>query len=432
MKSKSSKAIVGVLATLDTKGLEVAFLKHCLEQAGVQVKLINGGILGKAVIPADVPANILAKKGGSSLRALRNLHHEGKAMAIMIQGAMRVVQDLCGRGEIDGLLGVGGSMGTSLGTGAMRSLPFGFPKLMISTMASRDTRPFVGSKDILMFHSVVDLVGLNRMTRQVLNQAAWAMAGMVRGRNKISLDSKRTLMAVSTLGTTEMCLRHFRTDLEKRGWELAVFHTVGSGGQALEELVQEGKTQAVIEISLHELVDHLFKGSYDAGPHRLESSLKKGLPTLIIPGNVDFIVTGALEKLPTQYKDRLIHVHNPAICTVRTNVQEMKRLAKYVAEKISLAKGPLALVLPLKGFSAFDSAGNSFFDLKTDQVFNQTLKKLVAPDILVHEVPAHINDPLFAQEVLRVFQKLTGNGLASFHQEIPISGRSTRSALPSF
>jgi uncharacterized protein (UPF0261 family) len=406
MKSKNAKGTVAVLATLDTKGSEVAFLKNCLEQTGVQVKLINGGIMGKAVIPADVPANILAKKGGSSLEALRRLNHEGKAMAVMIQGAIRVVQDLYQRGEIDGLLGLGGSMGTSLGTGAMRSLPFGFPKLMISTMASRDTRPFVGSKDILMFHSVVDLFGLNRMTRQVLNQAAWAMAGMVKGNKKMSPAQKRPLLAVSTLGTTETCLRHFRADLEKAGWELAVFHTVGSGGQALEEWVQEGSVRAVIEISLHELVDHLFKGSYDAGPHRLESSLKKGLPTIIIPGNIDFIVTGALENLPAQYKERLIHVHNPAICTVRTNVHEMKRLAKFVAEKLVLARGPLAVVLPLKGFSAFDRPGNAFFDLKTDQVFNQTLKKLMPSDILVQEVPAHINEPLFAQEVLKVFHRL--------------------------
>jgi uncharacterized protein (UPF0261 family) len=401
-----SKGTVAVLATLDTKGTEVAFLKNCLEQAGVQVKIINGGIMGKAAIPADVPASILAKKGGSSLDALRRLNHEGKAMAVMIQGAIRIVKDLVSRGEIDGLLGLGGSMGTSLGTGAMRSLPFGFPKLMISTMASRDTRPFVGSKDILMFHSVVDLVGLNRMTRQVLNQAAWAMAGMVQGHNKMSPVQQYPLIAVSTLGTTEACLRHFRAELEEAGWELAVFHTVGSGGQALEELVQEGSARAVIEISLHELVDHLFKGSYDAGPHRLESALKKGVPTVLIPGNIDFIVTGALENLPAQYKERLIHVHNPAICTVRTNVQEMKRLAKFVAEKIIQAKGPLAMVLPLKGFSAFDSPGNAFFDLKTDQVFIQTLKKLVPANILIQEVPAHINEPLFAQEVLKVFRQL--------------------------
>jgi uncharacterized protein (UPF0261 family) len=401
-----SKGTVAVLATLDTKGTEVAFLKNCLEQAGVQVKIINGGIMGKAAIPADVPASILAKKGGSSLDALRRLNHEGKAMAVMIQGAIRIVKDLVSRGEIDGLLGLGGSMGTSLGTGAMRSLPFGFPKLMISTMASRDTRPFVGSKDILMFHSVVDLVGLNRMTRQVLNQAAWAMAGMVQGHNKMSPVKQYPLIAVSTLGTTEACLRHFRAELEEAGWELAVFHTVGSGGQALEELVQEGSARAVIEISLHELVDHLFKGSYDAGPHRLESALKKGVPTVLIPGNIDFIVTGALENLPAQYKERLIHVHNPAICTVRTNVQEMKRLAKFVAEKIIQAKGPLAMVLPLKGFSAFDSPGNAFFDLKTDQVFIQTLKKLVPANILIQEVPAHINEPLFAQEVLKVFRQL--------------------------
>ncbi len=408
MKSKSFKPVVAVLATLDTKGTEVAFLKKCLEDAGVRALVIDGGIMGKATIPADIPASTLAAKGGSSLKALRSLGHEGKAMAIMIQGAVRVVQALCRQGEIQGLIGLGGSMGTSLGTGAMRALPFGFPKLMVSTMASRDTRPFVGSKDILMFHSVVDLVGLNRMTRQVLNQAAWAIAGMARGKEKMTAAKQPPLIAVSTLGTTEACLRHFRNDLEEAGWELAVFHTVGSGGQALEELVQEGAAQAVIEISLHEVVDHLFKGSYDAGPHRLESALKKGLPTVLIPGNIDFIVSGAPEALPATYKKRLIHVHNPAICVVRTNAQEMKRLAKVVAEKIALAKGPLAVVLPLKGFSAFDSPGKPFYDLETDQVFIETLKDLLPQKILVKEVPAHINDPLVAHEVSNVFLKIAG------------------------
>lgn len=406
MKSKSFKPVVAVLATLDTKGTEVTFLKKCLEDAGVRVLIIDGGIMGKATIPADIPARTLAGKGGSSLKALRCLGHEGKAMAVMIQGAIRVVQGLYRQSEIQGLIGLGGSMGTSLGTGAMRSLPFGFPKLMISTMASRDTRPFVGSKDILMFHSVVDLVGLNRMTRQVLNQAAWAMAGMVRGKEKMTAVKQPPLIAVSTLGTTEDCLRHFRKGLEEAGWELAVFHTVGSGGQALEELVQEGSAQAVIEVSLHELVDHLFKGSYDAGAHRLESALTKGLPTILIPGNIDFIVSGAPETLPAAYKKRLVHVHNPAICVVRTNAQEMKRLAKVLAEKIALAKGPLAVVLPLKGFSAFDSPGKPFYDLKTDQVFIEALKGLLPQKILVKEVPTPINDPLFADEVLKIFNKI--------------------------
>ncbi|MBA4392998.1 MAG: hypothetical protein C0407_05550, partial [Desulfobacca sp.] len=271
MTSKQSKPTVAILATMDTKGSEALYLKDCLGEAGVQVLVIDGGIMAKSTVKADIPAGVLARKAGSSLAALRRLGHEGQAMAIMIQGAIRVVQGLYHQGAIQGLIGLGGSMGTSLGTGAMRSLPFGFPKLMISTMASRDTRPYVGSKDILMFHSVVDLVGLNRMTRKILNQAAWALAGMVQAKDLKLGDQQRPLIAVSTLGTTEACLRYFRPGLENLGWELAVFHTVGSGGLALEELTQEGAVQAVIEISLKELVDHLFKGSYDAGPHRLET-----------------------------------------------------------------------------------------------------------------------------------------------------------------
>ena len=214
---------------------------------------------------------------------------------------------------------------------------------------------------------------------------------------------------MSTLGTTEACIRHFRADLEKAGWELAVFHTVGSGGQALEELVEEGEPQAVIEVSLHELVDHLFKGSYDAGARRLEGALRRGLPTILIPGNIDFIVTGPPETLPSRYKTRPIHVHNAAICVVRTNAQEMKRLARVVADKLRLAAGPTALLLPSGGYSAFDSPGKSFFDLSIDRVFIEAIKQSAPPGIKIKEVPAHINDPQFAEEVLRTFGEITGN-----------------------
>ena len=406
MKGRGSKAIVAVLATLDTKGVEVAFLRDRLREAGVQVRIIDAGIMGSPTIPPDIPASLLARKAGSSLTAIRSLGHEGQAMGRMIQGAVRVVQDLYRRGNIHGLIGLGGSMGTSLGTGVMRTLPFGFPKLMVSTMASRDTRPFVGSKDILMYHSVVDLVGLNRMTRMVLTRAAWAVAGMVQAKDVNEPSSRSPLVAVSTLGTTEACVRHFKPDLEKAGWEMAVFHTVGSGGLALEELVEEGIPQAVIEVSLHELVDHLFKGSYDAGPYRLEASLKKGLPTLLIPGNIDFIVSGPPESLPSRYKNRPVHVHNPAICVVRTNAQEMKRLAAWLADRLLLANGPVALLIPTLGFSAFDSPGKPFYDLRTDQVFTETIKKRAPKNIFVKEIAAHINDPLFASEVSGIFNQL--------------------------
>jgi uncharacterized protein (UPF0261 family) len=411
MKKTIHKPTVAILATLDTKGNEVAFLKERLLEAGVKVLLIDGGIMGARTIPVDIPAGTVARKAGSSLTALRGLGHEGKAMGTMIQGAVKIVQELQRQGAIQGLIGLGGSMGTTLGTGAMRSLPFGFPKLMVSTMASRDTRPFVGSKDILMYHSVADLVGLNRMTRQVLSRAAGAIAGMVRFASADGKSVAAPLLAVSTLGTTEACFRHFRGDLEKAGWELAVFHTVGAGGQALEELVAEGAPQAVIELSLHELVDHLFKGSYDAGPHRLEGALTKGLPTILVPGNVDFIVTGPPETLPSRYKNRPIHVHNAAICVVRTSAPEMRRLAGVVADKLRLAAGPVALLLPSKGFSVFDSPGKPFFDLAIDRVFIEAIKKMVPKGVLVKEVSAHVNDPLFAEAVLQAFREITaGNG----------------------
>ena len=249
------------------------------------------------------------------------------AMGIMVQGAVKVSARPLPAGGNGPVLGLGGSMGTTLGTSAMRALPFGFPKLMVSTMASRDTRPFVGSKDIFMYHSVVDLVGLNRMTRQVLSRAAGAIAGMVRFAYHDRKSVAAPLVAVSTLGTTEACIPSFQDGAGKVGLGIGGVSHRRLRGQALEELVAEGEPQAVIEVSLHELVDHLFKGSYDAGAHRLEGALIKGLPTILIPGDIDFIVTGPPETLPPRYKNRPIHVHNAAICVVRTNAQEMKRLA---------------------------------------------------------------------------------------------------------
>ena len=254
-----------MIATMDTKGKEVLYLLSCFKELGIPVLTLDAGIMGESPFPVTIDREKVALAGGMTLSEVRALGHEGKALAVMITGAMRCAKDLYQRGEIKGMLGLGGSMGTTLGTGVMRAFPIGFPKVMISSMASRNTRAFVGTKDILMLHSVCDLSGINRMTQKILRNGALALAGMVKESPDFSLAIK-PLIVLSTLGTIETCAVNVRKVLESKGMEVVVFHTVGSGGEAMEEMIREEEVEAVVDLSLNELVNHLAGGDYDAGP----------------------------------------------------------------------------------------------------------------------------------------------------------------------
>jgi len=405
---------VVLVATLDTKGAEARYFKEQIEKHGVHTLVVDGGILGQPQWEAQVSREEVARLGGSTLSQVQALHHEGKAMEVMIKGAARVVQQLHRAGDLDGIISLGGSMGTSLGTGAMRALPFGVPKLMVSTMASRDTRPYVGTKDIAMLYSVADIAGLNRMTRRVLANAAGAIVGMVQAGPQQAEDSgkpfdraqDKPLIAISNLGTTEGCARRARSLLEERGYETIVFHTVGAGGRALEECVQEGLVDGVLDISIHEVVDVLFDGDYDAGQDRLEAAGRMGIPQVVAPGSIDFIACGDPAKLPDRYKDRKMHVHNPAICCVRANAEELRATGRVVAEKLNQAQGPVAVVIPRLGFSSFDQEGGVFWEPEADAAFAPILKASLKTEIEVIEVEAHINDPPFAETVVEVLDRL--------------------------
>jgi uncharacterized protein (UPF0261 family) len=401
------KTIV-LVATLDTKGAEARYLKEQIEQRGVRTLVVDGGVLGQPQWEAQVSREEVARRGGSTLNRVQALHHEGEAMEVMIKGAAEIVQELHRAGQLDGIISLGGSMGTSLGTGAMRALPFGVPKLMVSTMASRDTRPYVGTRDIAMLYSVADIAGLNRMTRRILANAAGAIVGMVNieqynGQENLTDEP---LIAISNLGTTEGCARRARSLLEERGYETIVFHTVGAGGRALEECVQEGLIDGLLDISIHEVVDILFDGDYDAGQDRLEVAGRMGIPQVVAPGSIDFIACGDPAKLPDRFKGRKMHVHNPAICCVRANADELRATGQVVAEKLNQARGPVAVVIPRLGFSSFDEEGGVFWEPETDRAFAPALKASLKPEIEVIEVEAHINDPLFAETMVEVLDRL--------------------------
>ncbi len=388
-----------LIATMDTKGQEALFLAECLRKQQITVKILDAGIKGKSPVAVDITREEVARAGGKTLSEVRNIGHEGKALQIMTEGAVKCAAKLHRQSKIRGIISLGGSMGTTLGTGVMRAFPVGMPKVMISTMASRDTRAFVGTKDILMLHSVCDLSGLNRITRSILGNGAGALAGMLRT-VKPDAVSDKPLVFLSTLGTTEACAQSVRKALEENGNEVVIYHTVGSGGAAMEEMIAEETVTAVVDLSLHEIADHLFGGDYDAGPNRGSVALAKGIPTILVPGNMDFLVSGSFETAKRRFPNRTYHAHNAAITVVRTNHSEIKKLARILADLANNAKGPLAILVPMAGFSAFDSPDGPLADPTAPGLFVQVLKKKLGTRIPLFLLPLHINDPQFARAIV--------------------------------
>lgn len=388
-----------IVVTMDTKGEEALFMEARLKESGVDTLIMDPGIRGQGHRAASISRWEVARAGGSNLEQVQSLTHEGQALGIMTAGAEVLARQQFDRGLIQGVIGLGGSMGTTLGSAVMRALPLGFPKIMISTMASRDTRPFVGATDIIMLHSVSDLAGLNRITRKILANGAWAMAGLVKGQasaRKENIGPLPTLLAISTLGTTEACARNVRQLLSEREIEIVTFHTVGAGGQALDELAASGEATAVLDLSLHELTDHRFGGDYDAGPLRGSVAGRRGLPLILVPGNMDFLVAGPLELARRRFPNRPYHVHNAAITCFRTTPSEMAELGRVLAELANEAQGPIAVVIPLGGLSAFDHPRGPMPDQAGIQLLADAVKTRLEDRIPLTLSPHHINDAEFA------------------------------------
>ncbi len=397
--------VVLLPVTMDTKSAEAIYVRDCLKEAGVECLIMDTGIRGQSPVPVSITRDDVARAGGRSLAEIQAMRHEGKALNAMIEGAVKCAMDLYRKGSLLGILGMGGSMGTTLGTAVMRAFPVGIPKVMITTMASRDTRAFVGTRDILMLHSVCDISGLNYVTKRVLRNGAMAMAGMVKGAGKIQKSPKPAVF-ISTLGTSEACAKELKAHLEGNDREVVIFHTVGAGGEAMEEMIQEEDVAAVLDLSLHEIGDHLFGGDYDAGPDRGAAALKKGVPTVLVPGNTDFLVTGPVRTAEERFPGRLYHQHNSAITAVRTTREELETLAGVVADMCNKARGPWAILVPLKGLSAFDSEQGPLHDPEGPRFFSDALKQRLERPSLVHDLPHHINDPEFASAIIRILEGL--------------------------
>lgn len=396
---------VVVISTLDTKGDLVQYLVDKIKGKGGEVITIDGGIRHKPYFEPEINREKVARMADTTIEEIKKIREEGKAIEKMAQGIGRILKDLFNSGELGVVIGLGGGTGTSLATTAMKALPFGIPKLMISTMAGGNVRPYVGTKDIIMFPTVADLVGLNRVTRSVLDKAA--SVGIALVNEKVELENKgKRVIGFSTIGGTEDCVRYCKKNLEQRDIEVIVYSTNGIGGLALEEALRGGLLSGIVEVSVRELVDHLFGGVCDAGPERFEWPGCIDAPKIIIPGSVDFIAFGSVRDLPERYKNRKYHVHHHAITLVRTDYHELDIIAKSLADKVNSSGRKTIIMFPEEGFSCHDKKGKHFYDLDKNHYFFDRLKRYLHKNIPLELVPKHINDIEFAEKVTEKIYEL--------------------------
>lgn len=388
---------IAIAGALDTKGEEFKFLKDEIERRGHRTFVIDTGVVGEPAFKADISNEEIAKAGGTSIEALKAGDDRGVAIDTMARGIAEVIQIVHANGTIDGMISMGGSAGTAVGTSAMRVLPVGFPKVMVSTVAAGDTSNYVGIKDVVMMPSVVDVAGVNRISRQIFANAAGAIVGMVETGTLEAED--KPLITASMFGNTTEAVDQARAIMERHGYEVLVFHCTGAGGRTMEGLISEGLIEGVLDITTTEWADELAGGVLSAGPTRLDAAGKAGIPQVIVPGCLDMVNFWAPDTVPEKYQARQLHKWNPNITLMRTDVEENIHLGKIIAEKANAATGPVAIFLPLKGVSILDSPGNEYWWPEADQALFDAIKSNIRSDIPVIEMDCNINDPEFAEAV---------------------------------
>jgi len=387
---------VYLLVTLDTKGLEAALVRDRLLQLGVPVTVVDTGCLGQPVFGGDVTREQVFRAAGTTLEAAIAENDRGGAVSRAADGAATIVAAAFSRGEVDGVLALGGSAGTTIGTAAMRALPIGVPKLMVSTLASGQVRQYVGHKDVLMLNSVVDIAGINRISRRILASAAAAVAGMVQNRLAGGTED-RPLVAATMFGVTTPCVERARQVLEEAGYEVLVFHATGNGGQAMESLVADGVVAGVLDVTTTELADELVGGILSAGPDRLTVAARCGVPQVVSVGATDMVNFGPPDTVLERFQGRRFYHHNPTVTLMRTTVQENARLGDEIGRKVAASTGPAALLLPLSGVSAIDRNGQPFEDPVARLALFDAIRKKMHGHVELLEMDCHINDPQFAE-----------------------------------
>ncbi len=397
---------IAVIAALDTKGAEAGFIRDVIARRGHTPLVIDIGVLGVAAIPADVDRGTVAAAGGDDLAAICAAEDKTRAMAVMTRGAAVIARQLHRAGQIDGMIGLGGSAGTVIGTSAMRALPVGFPKVIVSTVAAGDTRPYIGTKDITMMYSVVDVAGLNRISTPIFMNAAGAIIGMVE--TEMPTRQERPLIAASMFGNTTTCVERARATMERAGYEVLVFHATGTGGQTMESLIADGFIAGVYDVTTTEWADELTGGVFAAGPHRLEAAAAAGVPQVVAPGCLDMANFGAPETVPAQYRGRTFYEWNSNVTLMRTNIEENAALGRILAEKVNASSAPVVFFLPRKGVSQLDSPGGAFWWPEADNALYDAIRTHLRADIPVIALDCNINDPEFADATAAKLLELVG------------------------
>jgi uncharacterized protein (UPF0261 family) len=390
-------ATVVLVGTLDTKGVEYAYLRDRVREQGCDVILVDAGVIGDPLVEPDISREEVARAAGADVRTLADTGDRGAAVETMARGAAAIVLRLHAEGRLDGVAALGGSGGTSIATYAMRRLPVGVPKLMVSTVASGDTRPYVGASDVTMMYSVVDIAGINQVSERIIANAAGAIAGMA----KTTVPSRpgaKPLVGATMFGVTTPCVTVARERLEELGYEVLVFHATGTGGRSMEALMKGGFIAAVLDVTTTEIADELVGGVFSAGPERLDVAGELGLPQVVSLGALDMVNFGPIETVPERFAGRNLYKHNPTNTLMRTTPEECAELGRTIARKLNAATEPTALFVPLRGVSLIATEGQVFHDPAADEALIGALREHVDTSrVEVHELDTDVNDPEFAR-----------------------------------
>jgi len=400
-----------IIATLDTKGREAAYVKKCAQSRGIHPLLMDVGTLGEPLAHPDISRAEVIKAAGYNLDFIKGKDRSIAFEAVQ-KGGTILTRRLFEEGKLHGVFGMGGGTGTAIVTHIMRSLPFGLPKVVLSTVASRDVKEYIGTKDIVMFHSVADILGFNGFMRLILGQAAYAICGMMEKGSE--MNKEKQMVAVTAYGINSVCAMNAEPLLQERGYEMIAFHANGCGGMAMEEFIAQGLLAGVIDFTTHEIADEMFGGYCKGiGQMRLETAGQFGIPLVVVPGGLDNAVFSPFYPMPDQLKGRKTHPHDIRFC-VRMGSDEMKQFAQIIGEKLNRSKGPTHILIPKKGWSEADKPGMELFDPKTDQIFVKELRKILTAKIPIEEIDVHISDPAFALRAVEVLDNMIRTHLPSF------------------
>ncbi len=400
---------VAILATMDTKGTECRFLRQEIEKLGGRAFLIDIGVVGVTDIDVDIDKATVAEEGGRPLADLLSNPTRQEASQVMVKGAIALLKKLIEENRIHSLISLGGTQGTNVCCEIMQDLPYGFPKIMLSTMASGDTSSFVGIKDITMMFSVGDILGLNPFSRRILANAAGAGYGMAQVPHSIDFGGGKPVIGISNLGVLTRGTMKAIELFGERGYEVIVFHAVGSGGRAMEQMMRDGIIEAVFDFGMGEIADAVHEGLRAGDDDRLTVAGKLGLPQVVVPGGIDHLGIWVDEpnSVPERYKDHIYSFHNPHIFVPRTNGAEMAEIMKSIAQRLQWSKERTVFLLPKKGVSSYSAEGGALYDRDSDEVFHQAVRELLPEHIELIEMDNNAEDEAFVRKAVDTLIGLT-------------------------